>query len=192
MDRKAILRGGEVQYLTFDETYALFENFVHWTCQKYVLPSSEDYEDALQIARIFLWRTYKTYDITKGFEFSSYAGKAMIWHVFRYRYPRKHKVDIACSLDAEFMDDSPLCYGDRLLGQCDPDVEDRLLVRQVLNSLDKRSQRLLLLYASGYKHKEMGPMVGLNVTQPHISRLIRQAREQFKELYKKEAAYALT
>jgi len=129
----------------------------------------DDMEDLVQAGRLGLATAYVRFDSSKGFAFITYAHKCILGYIrkhlrnhsrtIRIPYYRWGKYDnplVTCSLE----DIVTFEFGER------DDLDDKLLVEGLLNSLTPRSRRILKLYHwMGLNNVEISRLIGVSPQQ---------------------------
>lgn len=145
--------------MDFEESYEKYENLIRYIVGKYKIIGL-DYEDLMNIGRYVMWVCCKTFDTSKGIQFSTYFGKALHNECYKmYKYTRREKR----SKDSEikYMDD--YCKGDLTYSQVieSPDFgnieEVKLNLYQLTDRLPLADKKIILEFLS---HK-------LNVNQDY-------------------------
>lgn len=183
--KKPIIYQGEIVNLSFDEVYEKFDRLVYSIVLK-MCRGDHEFEDILQAARIGLWDAYKTYDVSKGFTFTTYAGRIAEQKVklfWRSRRAKKNDRLKTVSFDrhAYGPNDSTVTYLELLPAEL-PDYDTVIDVRKTLSRMDMRRRTALVAYfVNGIPQEEIGRNFG--VRQAQANRIIKKAKAEFKIMY---------
>lgn len=149
-------------------------------------------QDMQQHAMLGLWKACKTYDDTRGFNFSTYA-TACIKNEMQMAvrsYTKKYKMVNVESLDESIVSSEDGVDLSLLDIIADPlDIEDELFkseiwcnVKGLLQELTEREQLLIRMYFfDGWTQKEISSY--LKLTQSSISRIIGKALNKIRGKY---------
>ena len=157
--------------------------FVMYTANKY-LNNKCDLKDLISIGNIGLIKAVDTYDVSKNYEFATYANKCISNEILMYFRKMKHYSETYSLSDIIFYDGcgSEIELEDALV--CDFDLEynyekDELYqnIRKIVKLLPEVEQKIITMYFGlnderEYSQHEIASM--LNVNQSSISRAIKR------------------
>ncbi len=157
--------------------------FVMYTANKY-LNNKCDLKDLISIGNIGLIKAVDTYDVSKNYEFATYANKCISNEILMYFRKMKHYSETYSLSDIIFYDGcgSEIELEDALV--CDFDLEynyekDELCqnIRKIVKLLPEVEQKIITMYFGlnderEYSQHEIANM--LNVNQSSISRAIKR------------------
>lgn len=160
-----------------DATRLVEENvkLVYWLARVTSI-SGIDFDDRVGLGMLALWKAALTWDESKK-QFFSYAcrviknewgmEKKKLWVRRNLNYHLSERV-----LDEEGAVATP----EELLPDAAADTEaaavNRVVIRQALERLSRRDQRVFLLWATGLSETEVSKAVGLS--RPQINRIVRR------------------
>lgn len=135
-------------------------------------------EDLFSIGIIGLMKAINSYDVNKGFEFSSYAIKVIrneILMSFRKKtVPISFSLDEPCALE----NGESVSYGEMI--SCEKNFEEDILSRHNLqesfSGLSERDRWIIGLRIQGKTQREISCIFGLS--RSYVSRIIKGVREQ--------------
>ncbi|HEX2925034.1 MAG TPA: sigma-70 family RNA polymerase sigma factor [Ruminiclostridium sp.] len=155
----------------------LFQDNIRLTtfCSHKWLENSPEFlrEEILAEARMGLWKACITYDVGKGYKFSTYAFRVITNEIGCFMRKQK-KYAGTISLDATISEDENLSIMD-MLGY-EHDLEANLNYEHKSKTLEK--YEYLKLFSDGNTQREISQLTGLS--QSYISRLIRKERKAYK------------
>lgn len=128
-------------------------------------------EDIQQHAYIGLWRACRTFDDTKGYEFSTYAYKCMKNEVLIFL--RKESKHNAVIVDADLIDKQTT----QRYAECNRFIKTQSHLIEIVNPKFKETFRL---YTEGYKITEIVKRQGISraTVGKRIKACIREIRQQ--------------
>ena len=139
--------------------------------------SAQD-EDLFSIGIIGLLKALNSFDIEKGYKFSTYASRAISNEVLMTF--RKKRVDIAFSLD-EVIEFEENCstYAEIIPDKTivEEDVLAKVQYEKLLNTVSERERVILILTLDGKTQRDISNITGLS--QPQVSRIIRGVRKRY-------------
>lgn len=154
--------------------------------------SVSDMEDLLSIGTIGLIKATRTFDLSKGILFSTYAGRCIdneILLSLRKERKKRNEISLQTVLAYDASDDKTLTIEDSLASDFDIekmylDKEQSQEVAEAILSLPERDREILLQYYFQDKNqREVGAEMGL--AQSYVSRLIKKATNNCKNHLKK-------
>lgn len=154
--------------------------------------SVSDMEDLLSIGTIGLIKATRTFDLSKGILFSTYAGRCIdneILLSLRKERKKRNEISLQTVLAYDASDDKTLTIEDSLASDFDIekmylDKEQSQEVAEAILSLPERAREILLQYYFQDKNqREVGAEMGL--AQSYVSRLIKKATNNCKNHLKK-------
>lgn len=159
---------------------------------KYISPDAAyDFDDILQVAVIGLIKSIDTFDYTKGYKFSSYAGKVissqinMIWRKSKY-------LNLIISLETPIMSSDKsenITIADTLVDEntnIEKDVEHIVmcsLIESELDYLTEKERNIIIDKFGLYEHKPMLQRelaVKYGYSQGYICRIIASALSKLR------------
>ena len=155
------------------------------------LNSGEDVEDLAGIARIGMIKAIKSFDLSNGVKFSTYATRCMTNEILMYfRKEKKHKSNISIeqplSYDGEGNEmklEDLLDSGDDILGEI-VEREEIIRLRQAIEQLGGRDRVIIEeMYFKGKTQKQVSELLGLS--QSHISRIKKKLLKKLRGIYDK-------
>ncbi len=144
-----------------------------------------EYDDLLQVGIIGLIKAVDTFDITKGFSFSSYAYYCITNEILVYlRHNGKINNVVSLSEDSSFNLEDNFNFEDKIL-----DKEELLFIKNFINNLeDNNDNKCIKLYygfnGRSYNQNEIASM--LNIDQSVVSRKIKKTLKEIKNMLKEE------
>jgi RNA polymerase sigma factor (sigma-70 family) len=141
-------------------------------------PTSMEFDDAFQEASIGMYKAIKSFDLSKEYQFSTYASRVManeLWMAAR-KEPRRARIGKLLSLDSEIKstdDGSPrlidfIVAPDRGLSY--PEITE--MVADITSCMNERDQSVIYSYVRGYSQHEIARHEG--ISQSYISRIINR------------------
>lgn len=152
--------------------YHIIKRNFHWL---------EHDEDAIQCARIGMFKAWKTFDPDKGYAFATYATKVMLNEVRMYmRRNGKFSKNEVCHLEdilAEDNDGKVVTLGDRIpcprsseMYNCEVDY------KKIESELSDRDKAIIHYLDLGYTQNDIGEVLG--ISQSYASRLIKHLKRK--------------
>ncbi len=150
------------------------------------LNTGYEYEELVQEGMVGLVKAAKTFDESRGFLFSTYAGKCIQKEILAYlKREKKHKRTVSFNQKIPVWGD--ICGEirlEQLLGADQKEYEEvwkRDLLERCVASLDEKEKEILrLYYGEGMKQSDIAERFQLS--QPQICRLIRKSLEKMKKI----------
>lgn len=175
-----------------EATVKQYKNLIYWIIKHKLhwVPTS-DIEDLYQVGCIGLLQAIRTFDESKGFKFSWYAGRCItneiFVHIRRADTIKRGKDYKECSTEAIISDNyhNSITLEERLedvqASSLMEDVEFIELVKQYINKgkITIRDMRVLLLRNAGYDQSETAEQVGCS--QSWVSRIERRTIGKLRE-----------
>lgn len=153
-----------------------------------------DNEELVSVGCLGLVKAVDTYDISKGIEFSTYAGRCIINEInyFLRSLKKNSKVSNFDDVISVDKDGNDLKLEDVIPSKIDIERDymeseySRLeldLLKQSMECLDERNKKIVMLYfgffdGKVYAQKEISDM--LNISQPQVSRKINRSLKKIK------------
>lgn len=133
-------------------------------------------EDLFSVGIIGLIKSLNSYELGKGFEFSSYATMVIRNEILQSL--RKKTIPISFSLDAPCNLENGESVSYREIISCGRDFEEDILsgfnFRKNFRTLSKRDMRIIGLRIQGKTQGEIADILG--ITQSYVSRIIKGVR----------------
>jgi RNA polymerase sporulation-specific sigma factor len=131
-----------------------------------------DYLELFQEGSIGLIKAARTFDPSKGFKFSTYAGRCIQNDMFVYlrrcqRISRRYQ-----SLDA-------IPNGWELVGKWEPDMSYVEIDQAAFARMNTKQKQLLMLLFEGYSQAEAA--IEMGHTASYISRILNKARSNYED-----------
>lgn len=135
-------------------------------------------EDLFSAGIIGLVKSVNSYDLDKGFKFSTYAPRVIRNEILMSL--RKKTVPVAFSLDESFfMDDEDSVPYSEMIADDKDFVEEILFQHSIasnLMGLSDRERRIIEMRIRGNKQREIGEVLG--ISQRRVSKIINKLRAQ--------------
>lgn len=174
------------------------QRLVHYLVRKLgVTPNSADYEDLVSIGTIGLIKAASTFDESKKNTFSTYATVCIKNELtMNYRKAKKYANDISleCSIEYVGDDGKEIALIDMIVDPESNFIEKNVikedfiqLVSIILNYLESKERLVMLLKFGNIGQIEMAEK--LNISQPHVSRLIKKAIFKIREAINYQLRY---
>ena len=153
-----------------------------------------DNEELVSVGCLGLVKAVDTYDISKGREFSTYAGRCIINEINYFLRGLKKDSKVLSFEDVAYLsnDGNDLKLEDVILSKVDIERDymeseysklELNLLRQSMECLDERNKKIVMLYfgffdGKAYAQKEISDM--LNISRSHLSRIINRSLKKIK------------
>ncbi len=153
-----------------------------------------DNEELVSVGCLGLVKAVDTYDISKGREFSTYAGRCIINEINYFLRSLKKNSKVLCFEDVAYLssDGNDLKLEDVIPSKIDIERDymeseysklELDLLKQSMECLDERNKKIVMLYfgffdGKVYAQKEISDM--LNISQSHLSRIINRSLKKIK------------
>ena len=153
-----------------------------------------DKKELVSVGCLGLIKAVDTYDISKGREFSTYAGRCIINEINYFLRGLKKDSKVLSFEDAAYLsnDGNDLKLEDVILSKVDIERDymeseysklELNLLRQSMECLDERNKKIVMLYfgffdGKAYTQKEISDM--LNISRSHLSRIINRSLKKIK------------
>ena len=153
-----------------------------------------DNEELVSVGCLGLVKAVDTYDISKGREFSTYAGRCIINEINYFLRSLKKNSKVLCFEDVAYLssDGNDLKLEDVIPSKIDIERDymeseysklELDLLKQSMECLDERNKKIVMLYfgffdGKVYAQKEISDM--LNISQPQVSRKINRSLKKIK------------
>lgn len=132
-----------------------------------------DEEEYFQNLMIYTWKAYKTYNIEKGVEFSTYLYtgldlncRTLLRNTVRDFYKSSVETE---SIDRPINDGEAKTIMDLLIVK-DTDLDNvfnSIIVKRLIQSLEGEERLMVELYLDGYNYKEIGTLLGSSQQAMH-------------------------
>lgn len=160
--------------------YHIIKRYFHWL---------EHDEDAIQCARIGMFKAWKTFDVDKGYQFATYATKVILNEVRMYmRSNGKFRKNEVCHLEdviAKDDDGNVSTLGDHIpcpksyeMYNCEIDY------KKIESQLSDRDKTIIHYLDLGYNQNDIGEILG--ISQSYASRLINHLKAKLIRLLEYE------
>lgn len=143
-----------------------------------------EYDDLVQEGMVGLVKAARTFDESRGFLFSTYAGNCIQKEILAYmKRQRKHKRSISINQDIRGTDGdgAPM---EEILGYSQKEYENvwkRDLLERCIRSLNQSQREIVLLYyGKGLKQKEIAKQLG--ISQGQVCRIIKRCLEKMRKI----------
>lgn len=137
-------------------------------------------EDLHSIGIIGLIKAVKSYDVEKGFKFSTYATRVIRNEILMSL--RKKTVEIAFSIDdtVNIKNGESVPFADIISDGTifEDDVLIRTEIHEILKKLSNRNQKIFIMVLQGKTQCEIAAVTGLS--QSYISRIIKGVRRKYE------------
>ena len=146
-----------------------------------IVKSNKD--DIVSEGMLGLIKAADTFDETKGYQFSTYAGlcirNAMLMYIRKLNKHWHKEISLYTPI-GEDSEGNQLCYADVIQsdGEDFGEGNNRILLRESIGKLPERDKEIIQAFLSGYKQKEIAAMMG--VQQSSISRRIKRIKRKLK------------
>lgn len=200
MERKKLLIKGEVKELTYEELEQEYKAAINdrknrWEFLKNLNYISE--EDIEQMIRVGLYRAYKNYDISKGYEFSTFAFKCMntlCANMYRdetclYKVPFNLASKSLDEQTNKYTENSELTLKDSIQDEyeLEEDVVKSVFISQIMDFIKNRftkdeSNIVINLLTKKKTQTELANELG--ISQVMVSRIYRAKRNMLREIMK--------
>lgn len=160
-----------------------------------------DKQDLISIGNLGLAKAINTYDLSKGYEFTTYAAKCIDNEILMFLRKLKRKQDVD-SLDIPVYQDkegSELKLGDILSDDRDlvedyENTEIHEIIREVIKELPNRNREIVMLYFGFYDDRrysqyEIADKFG--ISQVQVSRIITKIVKKIGEFLESEGLIEL-
>ena len=141
-----------------------------------------EYDDLVQEGMVGLVKAARTFDESRGFLFSTYAGNCIQKEILAYmKRQRKHKRSISINQDIRGFQGVPV---EEALGFCQKEYENvwkRDLLERCMGVLDQNQRKIVLLYyGKGLKQTEISKQLG--ISQAQVCRIIKKSLEKMRKI----------
>lgn len=141
-----------------------------------------EYDDLVQEGMVGLVKAARTFDESRGFLFSTYAGNCIQKEILAYmKRQRKHKRSISINQDIRGFQGVPV---EEILGYSQKEYENvwkRDLLERCIRSLNQSQREIVLLYyGKGLKQKEIAKQLG--ISQGQVCRIIKRCLEKMRKI----------
>lgn len=142
--------------------------------QKLSIPASD--EDMFQTGIIGLLKAINTFDVSKGYQFSTYAFPIVRNEILLSFRKNKKSVKAAFSLDdnVDIGNGESVSYAEMIADRKDyeENTVNSMLAQQIFEELSPREQRIFIMFfVEGKTQSEISKALG--ITQSYISRIIK-------------------
>lgn len=142
--------------------------------QKLSIPTSD--EDMFQTGIIGLLKAINTFDVSKGYQFSTYAFPIVRNEILLSFRKNKKSVNAAFSLDdnVDIGNGESVSYAEMIADRKDyeENTVNSMLAQQIFEELSPREQRIFIMFfVEGKTQREISEALG--ITQSYISRIIK-------------------
>jgi RNA polymerase sporulation-specific sigma factor len=142
--------------------------------QKLSIPASD--EDMFQTGIIGLLKAINTFDVSKGYQFSTYAFPIVRNEILLSFRKNKKSVKAAFSLDdnVDIGNGESVSYAEMIADRNDyeENTVNSMLAQQIFEELSPREQRIFIMFfVDGKTQCEISEMLG--ISQSYISRIIK-------------------
>lgn len=193
--KRAIKVKGKIRMMTFEEVYEQYIPLLHNRTKRY--RNHTLYDDIFQVARIALWKSFKAYE-RPDCEFVTFAYNGINQEIYNYirdyykllRKVSENDIDTISlyqQYDSRISDNTfvkDMIPDDYNL---EKDMQLYFKARDILLSATKTQQKILLMIAEGYTHKEISQKLGMS--RQWVSEQLRRLRSQFRKEGKCEAMH---
>lgn len=155
---------------------------VYYIAHSFQNSTGLEYDDLVQEGMVGLVKAARTFDESRGFLFSTYAGNCIQKEILAYmKRQRKHKRDISINQDIRGTDGAPM---EEILGYSQKEYENvwkRDLLERCIRSLNQSQREIVLLYyGKGLKQKEIAKQLG--ISQGQVCRIIKRCLEKMRKI----------
>ena len=146
-----------------------------------IVKSNKD--DIVSEGMLGLIKAANTFDETKGYQFSTYAGlcirNAMLMYIRKLNKHWHKEISLYTPI-GEDSEGNQLCYADVIQsdGEDFGEGNNRILLRESIGKLPEKDKEIMLAVITGYKQREIAAMMG--VQQSSISRRIKRIKRKLK------------
>jgi RNA polymerase sporulation-specific sigma factor len=177
--------------MTLEEVFNQYERLLHKLSCKW--DRLYEHDELFQTASIGLIKAYNSYDINKGYSFSTYLGRVVNNEILMFnrrsrKYINMESTEKVVCIDK---DNNELVLMDLLADETNYeglvlDSVDKeklpLKIRTLLNSLDKREKDIITcIFFQGLKQQEVSKKLGL--AQSYVSRIMQRGLKKMKDNY---------
>lgn len=177
--------------MTLEEVFTQYERLLHKFSAKW--DSLYEHDELFQTASIGLIKAYNSYDINKGYSFSTYLGRVANNEILMFnrrsrKYISMESTEKVVCIDK---DNNELVLMDLLADETNYeelaldniDKENLpLKIRTLLNSLGKREKDIITcIFFQGLKQQEVSRKLGL--AQSYVSRIMQRGLKKMKDNY---------
>ena len=164
-----------------DKTIKNNKRVIYYIIEKYFSSFKYD-EDAIQCARIGMYKAWKSYDPDKGCSFATYATRVMMNEVRMYIRKQKrivkYEVHHLDDIIGEDKNGNTLTLLDVLYAPTDEsDHMVKQEVEKLIDSLSRREKMILYYLDAGYNQRDIAAV--FNISQSYVSRIISKIKKKF-------------
>jgi|SRR5690625_3407111 len=193
--KRAIKVKGKIRMMTFEEVHEQYTPLLHDRTKRY--RNHTLYDDILQVARIALWKSFKAYE-RPDCEFVTFAYNGINQEIYNflddyYKFYRKvsesdiDTISLYQQYDSRRSDNT---FVKDMIAD-DYNLENDMLLyfraRDILLSVTRRQQEILLMIAEGYTQTDIACRLG--VTKQAVNEHLRRLRSQFRKESKREVMH---
>lgn len=139
-----------------------------------------EFDDLFQVGCIGLIKAVRSFDISKGFAFATFATPVIRNEILMYLRRERNRIKTS-SLNKIINDENMYEVGDLI--ESNFSLDDEIVCRDLLKhlniglgKLNARDRKIVIWYISGHKQDDIAKKIG--VSQAQISRIIRGFREK--------------
>ncbi|AJA50088.1 RNA polymerase sigma-28 factor [Clostridium pasteurianum DSM 525 = ATCC 6013] len=183
--------------MTLEEVFKQYERFLHRLVQKW--DNTYEHEELFQVASVGLIKTYKSYDINKGFIFMTYLGRVVNNEILMFnrrqrKYNSNKSMETVIHVDFDGNDltlseviTDEINYEEMILDKIDRENLPGK-IRILLNSLNEREKDVITcMFFKGLNQGQISKRLG--ISQSYISRLIQRSLKKMKNNYEQKKSY---